>query len=291
MEWSEKRRCHAVSALFAALAAFFVSCGEDKIVASGDLEVRRFSDLPACNAAYEGLLARVKDWDTDYFCNGEVWVLRGEKPSKCDSNGIMTDYRDGKSYRCLDWGHGVWMIDDLILGKFESGGNRQGSATTWTEACKHCVNDDTTCTDGALYAWTTALLIDTVYDNAYVEGLLSLPHRGLCPTGWHVPTEKEFLDAAPFMTYMSDNKDLMFLVDSVMYANRAAPDDGPAEKFRQRRIWVLPEGRDRKSPTCHLIDKECTHYFYEKPETGTAFFQQSYDKDWYEEHLLRCVQD
>ena len=194
MEWSEKRRGLAFSALFAALAAFFVSCGEDKIVASGNFDVRRFSDLPACDAAYEGLLARVRDWDADYFCNGEMWVLRGEKPSKCDSSGIMKDYRDGKSYRCLDWGHGVWMRDNLNLGKFETGESRQ-SATIWTETRKHCRNDSEVCVDGALYAWTTALLVDTMFLRMEPSIVLDSPHRGLCPAGWHVPTEKEFKDA------------------------------------------------------------------------------------------------
>ena len=86
-----------------------------------------------------------------------------------------------------------------------------------------------------------------------------------------------------------------YYADSVMYANRASTDDETArkleEKFQQRQIWVLPEGRDRKSPSCYMLNRECVHYMYEKPETGTGFFQQSYDKDWYEEHHLRCVQD
>ena len=186
-------RTSAMLAVLTAFAAFLVSCGEDKIVASGDFEVQRFADLPACNAAYEGLLANVKSWDADYFCNGEIWVLRNEKPTECDSSGILTDRRDGNTYRCADWGHGVWMVDNLDLGKFEHG--RQDSATIWPEVRKQCWNENPDCFWGALYTWTDALLIDEAYDRESARGVLVLPHRGLCPMGWHVPTTEEFKGA------------------------------------------------------------------------------------------------
>ena len=193
MERIGKRRGLAFSALSAAFSLLFVSCGEDKIVASGDFEVQRFADLPTCNAAYEGLLANVKSWGADYFCNGEIWVLLDEKPAECDSAGIMTDRRDGKTYRCADWGHGVWMVDNLNLGQF--GDDSRASATIWPEARKSCEEGDTICPGGARYAYLTAVLIDTAYQGTNVLDMLGSPHRGLCPMGWHIPTKEEFLAA------------------------------------------------------------------------------------------------
>ena len=261
MELCEKR----LFALLAAIAAVLVSCGENGIVSSGDLEVRRFSDLPVCDASSEGLLARVKDWDADYFCNGEIWVLRDEKPAECDSNGVLTDRRDGKTYRCADWGHGVWMADNLDLGKFEQG--RQDSATTWPEVRKQCWTGTPDCLWGALYTWTDALLIDASYNGKSVRGILVLPHRGLCPMGWHVPTTKEFLAA------YGDNEALERLWPNLK-------DIELVNIFRAE-AWTVDGD---------LCVKKLSNFrnVYEKTEWGEALCNPP---DYVKKRHLRCVQD
>lgn len=186
------RRKFSFLVLFAVIAAIS-ACDGGSTASDGNADVERYADLPACDSSCMGGTVHVRSLDADYFCNGEIWVLRDEKPAECDSGGIMTDRRNGRTYRCADWGHGVWMVDNLNLGQF--GDDSRASATIWLEARKSCEEGDTTCPGGARYAYLTAVLIDTTYRRTNVLDMLGSPHRGLCPMGWHIPTKEEFLAA------------------------------------------------------------------------------------------------
>ncbi len=190
MELCEKR----LFALLAAIAAIS-ACDGGSTASDGNAEVERYADLPACDERHSGQIGRVKSWDAEYFCNGKDWVPVDEKPAECDSSGVLADRRDGKTYRCADWGHGVWMVDNLNLGQRQWRTVPQGPATIWTDAYKYCENDDRTCPRGALYTWSTAVLIDMANQGTNVLDMLGSPHRGLCPMGWHIPTKEEFLAA------------------------------------------------------------------------------------------------
>lgn len=49
-------------------------------------------------------------------------------------------------------------------------------------------------TYGRLYDWTTALDIDSKYVSEYATSIIGAEHQGVCPDGWHVPSEQEFLE-------------------------------------------------------------------------------------------------
>jgi len=93
----------------------------------------------------------------------------------------LIDLRDNKSYPTIQIGSQCWMASNLDYGTSLS------SVTVQADNCnseKYCYdNNPSNCvTLGGLYQWDELMN----YDNTPVS-------QGLCPPGWHVPTEAEWL--------------------------------------------------------------------------------------------------
>jgi uncharacterized protein (TIGR02145 family) len=58
---------------------------------------------------------------------------------------------------------------------------------------KQCPFDDLSWCDraGAEYRWSVAMDLPTRCEEEDCDELISAPHRGICPTGWHMPTLDE----------------------------------------------------------------------------------------------------
>jgi len=54
-------------------------------------------------------------------------------------------------------------------------------------------NSADSCTKyGRLYTWTGAMNIASSYQSVSAAAVISAPHQGVCPTGWHIPTNAEW---------------------------------------------------------------------------------------------------
>ena len=120
-------------------------------------------------------------------------------PKECRFNpyidyGTMTDERDGKTYRTVKIGDQVWMAENL---------NYSDSITTPSLKGKNwCYKDYAEDCDvvGRLYTWAAA--IDSVALASDEENPLDCgdgkecgltgPVQGICPNGWHLPSEAEW---------------------------------------------------------------------------------------------------
>ena len=132
--------------------------------------------------------------------NGETdwnWDI----PKECRFNpdidyGTMTDERDGKVYRTVKIGDQIWMAENLNFDPGQGGYGEDKYDWSW------CYNDDPRNCDvaGRLYTWAAAIdsvTLATDKDNPLVCGYgraCELPSmvRGICPSGWHLPTETEW---------------------------------------------------------------------------------------------------
>jgi len=95
--------------------------------------------------------------------------------SDTGTNATFVDSRDGKSYKYVKIGEQVWMAENLNYNAKRS----------------KCYNDSTAnCAKyGRLYYWLTAMGI-----NAYEEwGESDVKHQGICPNGWHIPNNDDWL--------------------------------------------------------------------------------------------------
>ncbi len=157
----------------------------------------------ACVHELEGVTRKLAhDYRT---CTNGEWVYdHGE-------TGQFTDSRNGKSYKFIGIGKQKWMAENLNLDVTNS----------WCYGGKA----DSCSKYGRLYPWSVA--IDSV--GAYTTPAngcgdfktcsLNGTVRGICPTGWHLPTEREW-----------------------MYLFEVVGSDDAAKKLKSKQYWKVYQG-------------------------------------------------
>ncbi len=93
--------------------------------------------------------------------------------------GVATVSYEGQVYNTIAIGTQCWFKENLNVGTRIDASNNQ---TDNSIVEKYCYNDSSSIcdTDGGLYQWNEAMQYSTV------EGA-----QGICPTGWHIPTDAE----------------------------------------------------------------------------------------------------
>ena len=95
--------------------------------------------------------------------------------------GCMTDNRDGQVYATVSIGSQIWMAENL---NYEP---RYGWSGCYNNTARYCD------VYGRLYSFAAAM--DSVNQGGCgLDGdcTPNIPHRGICPDGWHIPTRTEF---------------------------------------------------------------------------------------------------
>jgi len=100
---------------------------------------------------------------------------------------LLLDNRDGESYATVQIGSQCWMAENLNAGgQLDSPGEHRNDG--WIS--KFCYNNQSSgCeTYGGLYLW------DEMMNYMTIEGVY-----GICPDGWHIPTNAEWSTLADFL--------------------------------------------------------------------------------------------
>ena len=111
--------------------------------------------------------------------------------------GTMTDSRDGQTYKTVKIGNQVWMAENLNYAYTGVPYNYSGNTSDSTSWCYS--NAAANCTKyGRLYTWAAAMdSVGTWSTNGKGCGYgktcsPTYPVRGVCPEGWHLPTQTEW---------------------------------------------------------------------------------------------------
>ena len=99
---------------------------------------------------------------------------------ECARCGSLTDTRDGNVYRTAEIGGRTWLAENL---RFET-----DSSACYEGKKSNCA------AFGRLYSWADAMGLSAKHNNLPLADGISNPHRGVCPEGWHVPTNGEWND-------------------------------------------------------------------------------------------------
>ena len=137
-----------------------------------------------------GVGARAKIWSFTLFdFQTNVLELRwllaqasgGNLLDPCPGLPNITDPRDGKVYNTVLIGNQCWLRENLDIGTRIDGSQPQTNNNTIE---KYCYDDNpVNCnTYGGLYQWNEAM-----------QYVTSQGAKGICPTGWHIPTLAEFM--------------------------------------------------------------------------------------------------
>lgn len=131
-----------------------------------------------CTEETEGVIRYKKDNEEIYFCNGRDWAL---VDSRIPCGGSITDSRDGQTYETVQIGDQCWMAENMNVGvRLDSASDTPSDNETIEKWCYD--NDSSNCdTYGGLYDFNEAR------QYSGTEGT-----QGICPEGWHVPTDSEW---------------------------------------------------------------------------------------------------
>ncbi|MFO7939481.1 MAG: FISUMP domain-containing protein [Bacteroidales bacterium] len=99
--------------------------------------------------------------------------------------GRLVDHRDSTVYRTIEIGDKVWMADNLNYGKVITSDQKPRKNN---EVEKYCYADEeSNCFRyGALYTWREMM------QYAKPDNSRRGSAQGICPPGWHIPTDKEW---------------------------------------------------------------------------------------------------
>ena len=173
------------------VAAVLVACGDDSSSATDSDEV---SSSSVCEDCDDSSSSSVKSSSSSSVPEGYV------DPSTV-VKGTMTDERDGQTYKTVKIGTQTWMAENLnyaytsVPYKYkESNDVYTSDSTSW------CYNNDASnCAKyGRLYTWAAAMdSVGTWTTNGKGCGFRNecsptYPVRGVCPEGWHLPSETEW---------------------------------------------------------------------------------------------------
>ena len=120
------------------------------------------------------------------FCGYSTPVTLSQTTLACWNCGSpVIDIRDGQNYNTILIGTQCWFAKNLNVGtRINNSVNQTNNSTIE----KYCYSDDNAnCTIyGGLYQWNE-LMNYTTSSNANPSG-----RQGICPTGWHVPSDAEW---------------------------------------------------------------------------------------------------
>ncbi|MBN2214163.1 MAG: VCBS repeat-containing protein [Bacteroidales bacterium] len=114
------------------------------------------------------------------------------------TTGTLTDPRDGRTYQTVKIGDQWWMAENLNYG------TRINSTTTVSDngvVEKYCYNNsESNClTYGALYPWNEMMNYSTI-ESA----------QGICPAGWHLPSDQEWKEMELVLGMSQVQADLLY---------------------------------------------------------------------------------
>ena len=118
------------------------------------------------------------------------WDGTGRNPDDakpCKEAATVTDV-DGNVYNTVKIGHQCWMKENLRTTKYADGTSISGNATNTSNDYWYYPDNSSSnkTTYGLLYSWK-AVMRNTSSSNANPSGV-----HGICPTGWHVPSNAEW---------------------------------------------------------------------------------------------------
>lgn len=119
--------------------------------------------------------------------------------SENEKPGYVTDSRDGQVYRIEKIGYQIWMAENLNY--------RYLAKTSQLDSSSFCYdNDSLNCEKyGRLYSWSAAMDSSSEFGSKGAgcgfnkeckpKGFV----RGVCPEGWHLPTDGEWMTLVSFV--------------------------------------------------------------------------------------------
>lgn len=134
-----------------------------------------------------GLMVYDTSLNNVFFYDGSSW----QSTSNRDGMSCGNVNYDGQTYNTVIIGNQCWMTENLNIGTSILGTNDQTDNGLIEKYCYD--NDEDNCDDyGGLYQWDEAMQYTT-----------TVGAQGICPDGWHLPTDAEITDLYQYLGGLS----------------------------------------------------------------------------------------
>ncbi len=185
----------------------------------------------------------------------------------------LVDSRDAQSYSTVQIGTQCWMAENLNIGSRIDGTANQTDNSTIEKYCYEDEPDNCT-VYGGLYQW------DEMMQYVTTEGA-----QGICPTGWHLPTDAEYktLEMQLGMSQAQADATGWRGTDegSKLAGNEPLWQNGALDQntnFDTRGFDALPGGS--RNTGGGFADLSRNTYFWSSSENGTSAFHRSLSYGW-----------
>ena len=175
------------------------------------------------------------------YATNSVGTAYGEQMSftldPCNGSSTLTDH-DGNTYNTVQIGPQCWMKENLRTTTYADGTSiLQGSDTSTTVAYWYYPNNNSSNknTYGLLYNWKA------VMRNSSSSSFYPSEVQGICPTGWHVPSDAEWRQ---LIDYVSSQSQYWCDGDSTNIAKALAGTTGWASSTRACAVGDTPSSND-----------------------------------------------
>ena len=127
--------------------------------------------------------------------NDDDWSWKVPKEARLNPEiayDSIIDPRDGQIYKTVKIGNQVWMAENLNYADSVATPSLMGKSCCFLNKVENCA------VAGRLYTWMAAIDSVKLYKDKFVKcgvgKTCSLPDTvyGICPPGWHLPTNKEW---------------------------------------------------------------------------------------------------
>ena len=193
----------------------------------------------------------------------------------------LIDDRDGHKYATIKIGNQWWMAENLAYLPFVS--EVKDSSGIWVygyngKSVDYAKTLESFLEYGCLYSWTYAMDIPEKY-NSELWGSSDSLHQGICPDGWHLPSDTEwqqledYLDTDPEFT-PSDNRQNTGNVGKKIKATTTWTD---ADENNESGFGALATGF--RYETGFFLNKGKYTYFWSSTEyyTKSALYRYLWD--------------
>ena len=151
-------------------------------------DVRQSSDSKSSSSSVKSSSSSAKSSSSSV---AYVEPCRTDSVDTC-GYGILTDDRDGQTYKTVKIGAQTWMAENLNYAYLQQTRSFDSISWCYNDSVEYCAKY------GRLYTWAAAM--DSVGEwstngkgcGYYTDCSLTYPVRGICPEGWHLPDTTEW---------------------------------------------------------------------------------------------------
>jgi|GEM_PF-2951856 len=211
-------------------------------------------------------------------CGDSATVANSDAASSGSSNALSSSSATagisvaklvyaGQTYKTVVIGTQTWMAENLNVGSMINGKALIPDQNNDAIIEKYCFDDLlANCkTDGALYQWAEAMALPSNCNFAACAASIDAGnHQGICPTGWHIPTARDWSTLTSFLGEETAGTQIKSTEGwyrdfgdnasgfSALAAGTRSDGDGFIDRGNTAHFWEVSEGNATVAGTRYL---------------------------------------